>query len=103
MTEVLLSALRDIVEADCGCPCCGRSVNTAETAIKAAPRPAGNYVVICYDDLRSGENPQYVAAIHRLFDAEGAAAYASKLHPDRHSRVVTAAEYVLTCGRFRRD
>ena len=63
----------------------------------------GNYVVICYDDLRGGVNPQYVAAIHRLFDAEGAAAYASKVHVDRRPRVVTAAEYLLLCGRFCRD
>ena len=44
---------------------------------------------------------EYVCATHRLFDAEGAAAYAGTVANSREPRIVTAAEYLQLCERFR--
>lgn len=60
------------------------------------------YVVICRTDSDpSGIPGQYVAATHRLFTAEAAAEYATRVAVSRQPRIVTPTEYLLICRQFK--
>jgi len=65
---------------------------------------AKNYIVICRADTApDGTKGEYVCATHRLFDAEQAAAYAMTVARSREPRIVTTAEYLQVCERFREN
>lgn len=55
-----------------------------------------DYVVICRAD--NSEEFEYVAATRRLFTAEEAARYVTRVASSRYPRVLTSAEYLKILG-----